>query len=385
MVRVAWLRADGQSLLHAGTLQSLRAVMLVLLGLASVSCERATSPDASALATLHSVVIGKRLASAEEIQKVQVIRSGKSLTTKLGMSLMQGDMVKTDTNTTAVIAFVGRETEVLISPDTQVTIRDTALHVVIGNLFVKARDFFRVETEYGTAATEGTMFDVDVDDKQVVFAAFEGSVKVEPNATGAQPVLLQPSEESILFKDVATRGPNKRTMSPAKLKRIIERVAKVERLTQGARGVQPIPSFKDLSKEAARLAQVAENEARQDAAEQSVTEIDVSGKGAPPSGDCTPIADGDNVDETIALSEEEDCFVLQGAAGEKVTVFVDNRTKGEMGVMLRKPDGSELATDYDCCGDLELWEQVLPETGTYTVVVDGGGDTTGPYALTLSR
>ena len=76
------------------------------------------------------------------------------------------------------------------------------------------------------------MFDVDISDKQVVFAAFEGTVRVESKDAAVQPVLLQPSEETILLKDAATRGvPYKRTIRPDKMKRVVEWVARVEKLT----------------------------------------------------------------------------------------------------------------------------------------------------------
>ncbi|MFQ5856958.1 MAG: PPC domain-containing protein [Anaerolineae bacterium] len=100
---------------------------------------------------------------------------------------------------------------------------------------------------------------------------------------------------------------------------------------------------------------------------------------------CTPLADGDGIEESIASSGDEDCFVFEGAAGDRVTVFVDNRTTGgRQGITVRllKPDGSRLADDFEY-GNPEIREQVLPEGGVYTIVVDGYDNTTGSYTLSL--
>jgi len=160
--------------------QPLLGILLLVLGLIGIGCDRATRPERTAAVTVQYVIVENRLASADEIRRVRITRQSHHM--------------------------AGGKTTVLVSPDTQAVIGDNSLLAIIGNLFVKTKDYFKVETVYGTAAPEGTMFDVDISDKQVVFAAFEGTVRVEPKDAAVQPVLLQPSEETILLKDAATRG-----------------------------------------------------------------------------------------------------------------------------------------------------------------------------------
>ena len=103
-----------------------------------------------------------------------------------------------------------------------------------------------------------------------------------------------------------------------------------------------------------------------------------------------PIADGQKVERALQLPGEEHGYTFEGKAGERVTVYVDNRTTGgsrKVGVVLRGPEGAELAKDYSDQGDYDvsLREQELPADGTYTLVVDGYADAVGPYGLELKK
>jgi hypothetical protein len=113
--------------------------------------------------------------------------------------------------------------------------------------------------------------------------------------------------------------------------------------------------------------------------------------GAPTeASNCTQITDGTSINGSISFAGAEECYNFTGAIGDIVTVFVDNLTTGGtrgMRLTILKPDGSTLGyTDYSCCNqDLELRDRVLPVAGTYTIIVDGYGDATGPYTLGFTR
>jgi hypothetical protein len=118
---------------------------------------------------------------------------------------------------------------------------------------------------------------------------------------------------------------------------------------------------------------------------------------AAPPEDCAsvaPIGDGEGPEGVLESPGEKDCFAFAGEAGDRITAFVDNRTTGAgwesqlVGVRLLAPDGAEVARHYPggCCRPhAALEEQELPEDGTYTLVVEGQGATTGPYKLAFFK
>ena len=87
---------------------------------------------------------------------------------------------------------------------------------------------------------------------------------------------------------------------------------------------------------------------------------------------------------------DQDGFLFQGVSGQIVTVFLDNQSGSNFGMTtslrLYGPDGNLL----ECCNfpgtgsDCEFSSVTLPETGTYTVIVDAAGSGTGAYELAVT-
>src|SRR5207248_6099616 len=78
-------------------------------------------------------------------------------------------------------------------------------------------------------------------------------------------------------------------------------------------------------------------------------------------------------------------LTFDGAAGQRVSLSPSNLsgglTSGSMTTIL-KPDGSSLAQQWT---DRSLGPVALPVAGTYTVLVDPNGASTGGVTLTLSN
>ena len=98
---------------------------------------------------------------------------------------------------------------------------------------------------------------------------------------------------------------------------------------------------------------------------------------------------GQAVQGELTLPGEMHGYSFAGRAGDRVTVFVDNRTNAGsryVSLVLLGPDGSELAKhESGYAQDSVLEGHALPADGEYTLLVDGVGDAVGPYTLTVSR
>lgn len=126
---------------------------------------------------LKTVLIQDRPVGSGEARVVQVYREGELLETKLNMGLEEEDEIVTDSVSTAVLTFPGG-TEVIVTPNTHVKI--SSIFVFFGEVLVKARRFFSVETEYEVISAEGTEFIVRVDPNvEVETIVLEGAVKIE--------------------------------------------------------------------------------------------------------------------------------------------------------------------------------------------------------------
>jgi hypothetical protein len=135
-----------------------------------------TVSSAAQVAVLKNIVVGDRLAAQGEWEKVEVLREGRSLRTRVPMELLSGDEVLTAQDALAVVRFPGGA-EVFLQPGSRV--RVGSLFQSVGELFVKVEGYFRVKTRYVSASSEGTRYFVMVsrDDKAAV-AVLEGRVEL---------------------------------------------------------------------------------------------------------------------------------------------------------------------------------------------------------------
>lgn len=109
--------------------------------------------------TLDIVRDGQLVASGDP-PGVDLARQGMLLRVTPGMALQAGDELRTDARSTAVVSFFSGA-RAYVQPNSQVQLG--SLLVYLGEVLVKARGYFRVDTKYATAASEGTEYLVRVD------------------------------------------------------------------------------------------------------------------------------------------------------------------------------------------------------------------------------
>ena len=88
--------------------------------------------------------------------RVIVQRQDQTIASWPGMQLERGDEIETFEGSGAVIRFFPGRNEVRLMPHTHVRLH--SIFVFIGEIFVKAKGFFRVENEFVELDTEGTQF-----------------------------------------------------------------------------------------------------------------------------------------------------------------------------------------------------------------------------------
>ncbi len=110
---------------------------------------------------------------ANEIRGVEILRYGQRM--PLPYSAQKGDRIETDAESTAIVHFANG-TVVYVRPNS--IVRIGSLFVEIGAIFVKARDLFRVDTEFVAAGAEGTEYAVQVRPRnEVSVVVLEGRVR----------------------------------------------------------------------------------------------------------------------------------------------------------------------------------------------------------------
>jgi len=161
----------------------------------------ATLPALSFAAVLVDVLVsapdsagGYRTASPSERKQVALTRGARRLESSAGLELEDVDEIQTGKSTSVLIRYPEGH-EVLVTSGTHVRLR--SMFVLVGEIFVRARGFFRVETQFLTAGVEGTEFAVRTgevgDDVEVLVV--EGAVICESKAGLWRPVRVARSEQ----------------------------------------------------------------------------------------------------------------------------------------------------------------------------------------------
>ncbi len=98
------------------------------------------------------------------------------------------------------------------------------------------------------------------------------------------------------------------------------------------------------------------------------------------------IAIGQTVNDTLEFTGDGEAYRFDGTAGAIVTAFADNSATGGLQMKIFDPNGDEIASKFSLSGgfDTEISDLTLPVDGTYTVLLEGYGDSTGNYALSLT-
>ena len=218
------------------------AVILSLLLPTIVACTTApatpTAPGAplpraaADVARLDGIVVdGSRLAQGREPGLVWLVRDGYRQDAAPGMELRRGDRIETGPRAHAVIRYPSG-TEVLMRPDSGGRIG--SLTEFFGEVFVKVRGIFSVDTQFVTAGARGTAYLVRTYAGGTTgVTVVEGVVEVG-STTGAWPSVPIRAGATTLAHP---RAPQPMPASLEELARTRDWVERVEQLATPPRGV----------------------------------------------------------------------------------------------------------------------------------------------------
>jgi hypothetical protein len=172
-------------------------------------------------------------------QTVRILRGTESLIARDNLDLHAGDVIETPSGASALLRY-SEGHEVLLTPSTRVKLG--SIFVFFGEIIVRARGFFRVETTVLTAGVEGTQFLVRTTDsgQAVDVVVAEGAVVCKSTATeGWEPVRVVAAEQ---LTAVAAPKPNGgdpdvkfRTIRPSKVEKFRARGSDLSRIQQLSR------------------------------------------------------------------------------------------------------------------------------------------------------
>ena len=158
--------------------QCLKLGWLLLVCLALAGC---------AGITLNAVEDG-RLVAAGPIGGAEINRGGTRLRPHPHMAVQPGDEIRTGPETTVILSYMDG-TRVYVEPDTR--IRLGSIFVFFGEVLIKARGLFAVDTRFATAGSEGTQYLVRVErGDQVRVVVAEGRVGVGPRGQRQQRTII---------------------------------------------------------------------------------------------------------------------------------------------------------------------------------------------------
>ena len=92
---------------------------------------------------------------------------------------------------------------------------------------------------------------------------------------------------------------------------------------------------------------------------------------------------GPSVNVTLGTPGQVGRLSFDGTAGQRISANAVSSLNGCWNFGIYKPDGTQLTNTFGCGGGIFLEPQILPVTGTYTVVVDPTTSATGQATVTL--
>ena len=94
---------------------------------------------------------------------------------------------------------------------------------------------------------------------------------------------------------------------------------------------------------------------------------------------------GASVPVTITTPGQNAALNFAGVTGQQVTVRLTGNTISTVAVKLLRPDGTVLTSKSSSAASFNLTTQTLAATGTYTVVLDPSGTSTGGISVSLTN
>lgn len=92
---------------------------------------------------------------------------------------------------------------------------------------------------------------------------------------------------------------------------------------------------------------------------------------------------GPSVNVSLTTPGQNARLTFDGTAGQRVSANSSSTFNGCWNYGIYKPDGTQLANIFSCGSNVFIDPQTLPVTGTYTLLVDPSGVTTGGMTATL--
>lgn len=130
---------------------------------------------------------------AREVKQVTITRGGKPLNVAVGAELVAGDVLETEEGS-ALRVDLGRDRQVMVLPGTR--IRVGAWYLFVGEVLVRIRGIFHIETDFLTAGVEGTEFVVrSVEGGGVDVIVSEGVVRCKPRSARWSEVRVAAAEQ----------------------------------------------------------------------------------------------------------------------------------------------------------------------------------------------
>ena len=155
---------------------------------------------------------------AEARASLSVIRRGQPIQVTVPMDLELGDEISVRPPSIATIVFPEGHA-VWLMPNTKVRLGSITIND-IGQIFVRARGYFKVETQYWRAGVKGTDFYVHVTGNQTAtVGVLEGSIGLESKTGGWKPTDVNENEVVTLDRD---RAPSKQLRQRAELDAILQ-------------------------------------------------------------------------------------------------------------------------------------------------------------------
>ena len=219
--------------MNAWRLESLRrwivGVITVAMLLPSLSgC--VTKPPATV--RLDGIVVdGQRLARPTETGLVRVMRSGSVIEARVGMELLPGDRVETGPTADIVIRYPSGS-EVFMRPNSSGRIG--SFTQLIGEVFVKVKGLFAVETAFVKAGARGTAYLVRAGSRgEATVIVFDGTVEVESPTSAWTSVAMGAGSRAVAHP----RAPQPVPASADELRITREWVERIEKLVPAQTGV----------------------------------------------------------------------------------------------------------------------------------------------------
>jgi len=177
-----------------GAAQVRHLLLSIILTLSIAPCSSSGQALVDVLGGGPDGAAGYRVASASERQQVKVMRGARRLESSPALALKAGDEIETGATTSVLIRYPEGH-ELLIMHNTHV--RLGSIFVFFGELFVRAKGRFRVETVFMTAGVEGTEFLVRADrrDDSVEVVVAEGAVLCQPKSRRWEPVRVAAAQQ----------------------------------------------------------------------------------------------------------------------------------------------------------------------------------------------